>query len=475
GLGSGGGRDLPERQRTLRGAIDWSHELLDPEDRRLFARLGAFAGGAPIEMADSVCGIPGDERPLDVLGGLERLAEQSLVAIGDDLHGDTRFTMLETIREYALERLDERGETAALRDRHASAFLAFAVAAGQRAGTAATSAEVQARALDRFEDEHDNLRTALEHLIAAGDTERASALVFALWRFWHQRGHIFEGRARVDRVLAMPAWTDEPSTARLRALEAAGGLAYWGGDLVASGRHYEPAIEMARALGDEGELANALYNFYFVRRPAPTADAWIELMREEDKSLLDEALAIWTRLGDEEGMGKALWGLSEHYAYRAEYDEAEATATRAIEIFERLGDPFWVSWSRFTRGFSRIMRGHIEAAAGDLVPTLREFSAISDLSGLALALTAVSTMLLITDRRADAYRIGGGARRLIAETGIHLATLWPTEDVPQVDPDTSDPDLSAAYAEGASWSREETVANALAAAADVAGGSPGNR
>ena len=130
-LGAGGGRDLPERQRTLRGAIDWSHDLLDPEDRRLFARLGVFAGGGPIEMADSVCGIDGDERPLDVFGGIERLAEQSLLAIGEDTHGDTRFTMLETIREYALEKLEERGETGALRERHATAFLAFAATAGE--------------------------------------------------------------------------------------------------------------------------------------------------------------------------------------------------------------------------------------------------------------------------------------------------------------------------------------------------------
>jgi non-specific serine/threonine protein kinase len=365
--------------------------------------------------------------------------------------------MLETIREYALEKLEERGETGALRERHATAFLAFATTTVDPAASTDAAAGAHARTLDKLEDEHDNLRTALEYLIAAGDTERASALAFALWRFWHQRGHIDEARARVDRVLAMPAWTDQPTTGRLRALEAAGGLAYWGGDLTAAGRHYEPAIVMARALGDDAEIANALYNYYFVRRPTSTADEWIDLMRDEDQSLLDEALAIWTRLGDEQGMGKALWGLSEHYAYRRMYDEAETTATGAIEIFTRLGDAFWTSWARFTRAFSRVMRRDLQAAAEDLAPTLREFAAVNDLSGLALVMVAISTSLILDGQVADGYRVGGASRRLISETGIHLATLWPSDEVPQIDIETADVTLRAALEEGASWTREEAV------------------
>ena len=210
-------------------------------DRVLFARLGVFAGGGPLETAEAVCGIAGDEVPLDVLGGLERLAEQSLVRIGDDLHGDVRFTMLETIREYALDKLAERGEADALRDRHADAFLAFATTSRPQAIDTTTAAAAHARLLDRLEDEHDNLRTALEHLTTAGDTERASDLVFVVWRFWQMRGHISEGRTRVDRVLAMPGWTATPTRARLRTLEAAGGLAYWAADVEAASTHYAAA------------------------------------------------------------------------------------------------------------------------------------------------------------------------------------------------------------------------------------------
>ena len=472
GLLSAGGRDLPERQRTLRGAIDWSHDLLDPKDQRLFARLGVFAGGGPIETAESVCEIPGDTVSLDVPGGLERLAEQSLMGIGDDLHGDVRFTMLETIREYALDKLEERGETGALKDRHAAAFAAFAVATGPKALDTTAAAAAHARLLDRLEDEHDNLRSAVEHLTTTGDTGGAADLVFALWRFWHMRGHITEGRVRVDRVLAMPQWTEEPTRTRLRALEAAGGLAYWGGDLVSAGTHYRAAVDVARALGDEGEIANAVYNLFFARRPARDSAEWIDVMRGDDTSLLDEALEIWTRLGDDSGMGKALWGLSEWYGYRSDFVRAEDAASRAIEIFERIGDPFWVSWSRFTRAFGRVMARDLPGAARDLGPTLREFWASRDLSGLVLVLSAASSTLLLVDRPVDGYEVGGAARRLVAETGLHLVNLWPSENIPIVDPDTADPELRAAISRGSAWSRDEAVERAIAYAAEIAQEAP---
>ncbi|HEY6570295.1 MAG TPA: adenylate/guanylate cyclase domain-containing protein [Candidatus Limnocylindrales bacterium] len=462
GLLSAGARDLPERQRTLRGAIDWSHELLEAEDRRLFARLGVFAGGGPLETAEAVCGIAGDEVPLDVLGGLERLAEQSLVRIGDDLHGDVRFTMLETIREYALDKLAERGEADALRDRHADAFLAFATTSRPQAIDTTTAAAAHARLLDRLEDEHDNLRTALEHLTTAGDTGRASDLVFVLWRFWQMRGHLFEGRTRVDRVLAMPGWTATPTRARLRTLEAAGGLAYWAADAESASAHYGAAVEMARLVGDDAELANALYNFFFARRPAKDSEEWFQLIRDGDTALLDEALEIWTRLGDEHGMGRALWGLSEYHDYRGEAELGEAAATRALEIFERIGDPFWVSWSRFTRAFGRLLSGDVQRAAADLAPTVREFWASRDLSGVTLVMSATAIMLLHEGRDADAYRVGGAERRLVAETGIHLASRVPLPGTADVDPDTSDPRLQAALAEGASWTRDEAVDHVLA-------------
>ena len=472
GLLAGGGRDLPARQRTLRGAIDWSHDLLGPAERTLFARLSVFAGGGPLELVEPVCGLPagdGADADLDgglaadVLGALEHLAEQSLVRIAEDAHGDVRFTMLETLREYAAERLEARGATLALRDRHAAEVLAFVTAAGDGADPGTR--------LDRLGEEHDNIRAALDHLVATGDRETAAALVFGAWRFWHMRGHVLEGRRRIDRVLAMPGWTDDPSVARLRALEAAGGLAYWAGDIPGAGASYAEAVREARRLGDDGEIANALYNHWFTRRPTSGVEDWASLLAADDREFLDEALEIWTRLGDEDGIGRALWGLGEHYAYRGDFAEAEDATTRALAIFDRRGDRFWIAWARFTRAFARALGGDLTGAAADLAVCLREFRETRDVSGLVLSLAEMSSLLLLAGRDEEGYEVGAAAERAMAETGLHLATLWPTADVPAIDLSTADPVLVAALGTGRERTREAALDHAIVIADGLAAGS----
>jgi predicted ATPase/class 3 adenylate cyclase len=482
GLLSGGARDLPDRQRTLRGAIDWSHDLLGPAERRLFARLSVFAGGGPLELVERVCGLPGgapdgagdalDGAGDDPGGGhdvadtLERLAEQSLVRVGDDPHDDVRFTMLETIREYAAGRLDERGETRLLRDRHAAAVLAFVNAA-------AADGEGRGAWLDRLDDEHDNIRAALDHLVATDDTASAAALVFGAWRFWHMRGHVAEGRRRIDRVLAMPGWTDAPSLDRLRALEAAGGLAYWAGEMSEAGTHYARAATEARRMGDDREIANALYNHWFTRRPTTGVEDWASLLAADDRQLLDEALDIWTRLGDEDGVARALWGLGEHYAYRGNHAAAEDATTRALAIFDRRGDRFWIAWTRFTRSFARALGADVAGSAADIGVCLREFRESRDVSGLVLSLSAMSSLLVLAGRPADAYAVGAAAERAIAETGLHIASLWPTPSTPSIDPLTTDSTLVAAMDRGRARSREEALDDAIVLADTLASGPPG--
>jgi tetratricopeptide (TPR) repeat protein len=455
-----GGRDLPERQRTLRGAIEWSHDLLDPDQRRLFARLSAFARGGPLDLVETVCVIPAEPIP-PVEGTLEQLAEQSLVRIADDVHGDIRFAMLETIHEYARERLASSGEASAIRDRHADAVIALARSAPQDAERGPW--------LDRMDDEHDNVRAAFEHLVAIGDVERASALVFGCWRFWHMRGHVLEGRRRADRVLAMPGFPAEGSVARLRALEAAGGLAYWGGDLSAAGAYYATAEAEARRLGDEAEIANALYNRFFAREGINDPTSWRQAMTTEAR-LLEEAIEIWQRLGDEGGVARGMWGLGEFHTYRGEYAEAEQALSAALVIFERRGDQFWIAWTVFTRAVALSEMGNVTAAAADMATALRAFRAAGDVSGLALGMTAVASALLLAGEAIDAYRVKGAADRLIAETGVRLAQLGVTAEVPTPDASTSDPALIEALEEGRRWERSEAVDRAVALADAIAGG-----
>ncbi|TME76147.1 MAG: adenylate/guanylate cyclase domain-containing protein, partial [Chloroflexi bacterium] len=193
-LGSGA-RDLPSRQQTLRGAIQWSYEMIDAPGRRLLARFSVFARGGSLEQVESVCGPP-DDIGGDVIDMLDQLADQSLVRRLPDF-SEPRFLMLQTIREFAAERLEQSDEAAAIKDRHVQAFIALV----QQAQPYVFGSR-RKEWLDRLEMEDDNLRAALDWTLATGDAKNAMLLAACLWRFWQMRGHIHEGRARVAAALA---------------------------------------------------------------------------------------------------------------------------------------------------------------------------------------------------------------------------------------------------------------------------------
>ena len=212
---SGGSRDLPERQQTLRGAIAWSHDLLDEADQRVFARFSVFAGGATLGAIEQVAFDPGEDS--DALDAIASLVDKSLVRQESEPDGEPRFRMLGTIREFATEKLGERGEAEELASRHAAWVLALV-----EAGAASVFGPDQKAILDRYEREHDNIRAALSRAIAGGQAEMAMRIFAACWRFWQMRGYLAEAREQAERVLALPGTTDHPE-ARGAALEAAGG------------------------------------------------------------------------------------------------------------------------------------------------------------------------------------------------------------------------------------------------------------
>ncbi len=193
---TGGNRDLPARQQTLRAAIEWSHELLDPGEQALFAHLAVFSGGCTFEAAEAVCGAAGALQ-LDVLDGLDSLTQKSLLRPEDGADGETRFTMLETIREYGLERLDATGHAETVRRAHADYFVTLAEAAEPQL----TGAD-QVDWLNRLGAEHDNFRSAMGWLEQGSEIETRLRIAAALWRFWWMRGHLAEGRGWLERALA---------------------------------------------------------------------------------------------------------------------------------------------------------------------------------------------------------------------------------------------------------------------------------
>jgi predicted ATPase/class 3 adenylate cyclase len=232
-----GGRDADPRQQTLRATIDWSYELLQPAEQRLFARLAVFRGGSTLETGDAVT-----DAGLDTL---QSLVDKSLLRLRED-----RFLMLETIREYAAGRLEESGEAEELRRRHAEHFLALAEEA--EPSLFADSKEW----LDRLGREHDNLRAALDRLEASGQTRLALRLAGAVSRFWYMKGHVAEGRRRLENLLGAD---DRPTAARAKALNGGARLALRAGDLAAVRRLAEEALALHRELGDAWGTADSRY------------------------------------------------------------------------------------------------------------------------------------------------------------------------------------------------------------------------
>jgi predicted ATPase len=232
------GRGVDPRQQTLRATIEWSHELLDDQERRLFARLAVFRGGSTLEAAEAVC-----DADLDTL---QSLVDKSLVRVRDE----GRFWMLETIREFAAEQLEASGEAEELRRRHAEHFL-------QLAENARPHVESYSREwIDRLERDHDNTRAAADWLAATGETQKLLRLLGAMSEFWGIRGHIAEGSRRLQHALAAD---ERPTPARARGLNGAADMAMGRGDNAALRRYAEAALELHRRLGDASGEAYALF------------------------------------------------------------------------------------------------------------------------------------------------------------------------------------------------------------------------
>jgi predicted ATPase/class 3 adenylate cyclase len=326
---AGGRRDAPARQQTLRTAITWSHDLLEPDEQRLFRRLGIFVGGFTLEAVEAVCDA-GDDLGIDVLDGVESLLSKCLVKQQNVAPGDPRFTMLETIREYAVDRLNASGETRILRRRHLAWFLALA----EEAWPKLTGPE-QGEWLTRLEADHDNLRAALS-FGHADPTDVEIRLARAMHRFWWRRGHLSEGRAWLRRALERD--DHPPDRLRAEALNAAGVLARAQGDEVAARVLFEEGLASWRRLADRRGIANALHNLASVMQSqAPDAQSMA--------TLLEESLALWRELGDPWGIGSALSYLGTLAERRGDDDGARTLLEESLTMLRAAGDTMQVAWT----------------------------------------------------------------------------------------------------------------------------------
>jgi predicted ATPase/class 3 adenylate cyclase len=313
---TGGARDMPARQQTLRGAIDWSYSLLTPEEQRLFRCLAIFSGGVDFEAAEVVCG---DE--IDVMNGLQALVDQSLIAL--DVDDEPHDRMLETILEYAVERLNASGEADEIGRRHTAYYVRLVTEAsrGLEEGR-------QAGWLARLAREHDNIRAALRRAHAHHDLETLLTLSAAMWRFWWIRGHLREGRDWVDDALSMQGDTD--AALRASALNGAGNLAWALGDYETAEARHRDALALRRAIGDRTDEARSLNNLGAIAETRGRYGDAAHFYRE--------ALTNARETGSDWITALALGNLGGVQFLLGEREAGIAACEESLNLYHRLGD-----------------------------------------------------------------------------------------------------------------------------------------
>jgi predicted ATPase/class 3 adenylate cyclase len=444
--------DRTDRQRTLRGAIDWSYGLLPAGDQAVFRRLAIFMGGWTIAAAERV--VPAAGIVGDVLDGIATLVDHSLVRQRDE-DGEPRFTMLETIREFASEQLDaseERTATAAAHGR----YLCDLAAEEEPRLTAGTDA------LDRLEREHDNLRVALRWAAESGETRLALTTAAAMWRFWHLRGHLREGSRRVEELLRLPG-AEAPTAERARALIGLAGLVYWMGDYAAALRAYEEALPITRATGDRRLEAEVHYSLGYVRA---IGRDWAGA-----REAYTEARRLYGELGDQLGDGSALMAIGMVDSLSGSHDDSKVELEEAIDLFERLGE-------RFARGnaMAVLTRNLMHLGEWDRArewnrQALRLYSEARDPTGLSGAILDLATLEARAGQSERAARLVGAGARLVETSGGQA----PPELVNRIDPmplireRLTEADFERAVAEGRQWSLDDAIAYARESTEVIAG------
>lgn len=406
GLLTGGARDLPSRQQTIRGAIAWSYDLLDDRQKMVFERLSVFAGGGFLDQILPVVG----SGPGDPLEAISDLVDQSLISSFGD-----RFTMLETIREYAAERLTERG-AAPVRTQHAEVYADLAEQAAPH-----LTRTGQKEWLDRLEVDHDNLRAALEWAIESGNADLGCRLGGSLWRFWQVRGYVTEAVGRLDRVLSLPGATP---ALRSRALEAAGGLAYWQARPADARRHYSEALAIEEVIGDNSRIANAAYNLAFA----------VGLFEGPEAGLVHahRALDLYRQAGDRHGIATVEWSLGtlrsvasdppDFVAGRAHYEAA-------LEIFRGLDDAFMLGWTYRMIGFMEERLGNLDTAREHIGAALRIFAPVPDITGVVLLLRDLAQLAVKAGQDQRAVTLVGAMSALEKRSGTSLVAsdIYPNQ------------------------------------------------
>ncbi len=443
---TGGARDLPARQQTLRDTIAWSYDLLGPSEKTLFRRLGIFAGGCTLDAAEKICSREKD-LGMQVIDGLQSLTDKSLIS-SVDVNEESRFMMFDTIREFARERLEESGEFEEIGRLHAHYFAQFAKKAEPE-----LRGPQQTAWLERLERDNDNLRETLRWLLEHGEANLCLETAGFLWRFWWVRARVTEGRDWLSRTLLK---TPQHTLARARALTGAGALAavqndhlaaratqeeslaiyielddrvgistalhqlgtiaYDQGDYSTAQSLYEQSLAIKRELGDRLRTAMLLNNLGMVAHQQGDLS--------KARSLYEESLTIKRELGDNLGMAISLYYLARVACQQADFSKARSLCQESLTIERNLGDKM---------GIADCLEGLAEVACRTNLPRQG-----AKLFGAAEIIRETYGAPIFTIDRGPHERIVAEARRMVA---------------PEV--------FEAAWAEGRSMTLDEAIAFAL--------------
>ena len=342
-----GSKTQMAKQRTLRGALDWSYELLSEDEKKLFERLSVFAGGWTLEAAE-VVGVGGSIEEGEVLDVLSGLVDKSLVVARGSDEGGVRYRMLEPVRQYALEKLKDSGEAEAAKRAHADYFLALAEEAepelfGPR----------EAEFFDRLEVEHDNIRATLSWTIEQGETETALRLAAALWMFWFARGYDGEGQRWLEQALTKDGQASV--AARAKGLEALAWLADVREDMDRAEAAAEEGLRLSEEAGIKGSLAASLTNL--LGDVAMTRGDY-----EQAKELLEDSLALYQKVGDRRFVTRVLAFLGNVSFEQEHYEQAKGLFEESLALGRELGEPTAIGMALMSLGYVFLLEGEQERA-----------------------------------------------------------------------------------------------------------------
>jgi predicted ATPase/DNA-binding CsgD family transcriptional regulator len=400
-----GDSDLPARQQTLRNTLQWSYDLLNLQEQRLFRRLSVFVEGFTLEAVEAVCYDTQQEASL-TLDEIASLLDKSLLLQVEE-EGGARFRMLLTVQEYALECMQKSGENKHVQRAHALYYIALAERVEpEYFGT--RSAVV----LDQLELEYENLRTALGWLIESEERELALHLSATLWWFWYARGHLSEGRQWFERLL--PVSERVPAPIRAKALKSAGWLAYHQKDLDNADTLLSEGLEVYRLLGDKQNIATSLYRLglvAFARGDFPLT-----------QSLTEDALSIFYQIGSKEGIADSLLELSFTSIEQGDKNKAREQAERGLSLFREIDDQWGVASTLLCLAKVVLLQGDASTAQTLTEESLAISIELGYLGGTAACLEQLAEIAAAQEWLVWAALLWGAAEKIRETTAIALGS-----------------------------------------------------